>query len=69
MMTDRVLQHVSSFNLLVILNVLMFYNVNDIRAWKDTSKICNMILLFPCMPFIVSRQVMKQKILGRKTEI
>ena len=67
MKTDRVLQHVST--LLVILNVLMFYNVNDIRAWKDTSKICKMILLFPCMPFIVSRQVMKQKILGRKTEI
>ena len=62
-----VLQYLFSFGLIVILNV---FTVSDIRgAWKDASKICNMILRFPCMPFIVSCQVMKQKILGRKTEI
>ena len=62
-----VLQYLFSFGLIVILNV---FTVSDIRAaWKDASKICKMTLRFPCMPFIVSCQVMKQKILGRKTEI
>ena len=44
-----VLQYLFSFSLIVILNV---FTVSDIRAaWKDASKICNMILRFPLHAF------------------